>query len=498
MKNATQTPANLLAFDLGAESGRAMLGQFDGTRLRLEEIYRFANGPVRVADSLYTDALYLWTQIQTGLQKAAAQYGQQIASVGVDSWGVDYALLDENDRLLSNPYHYRDSRTEGILQKAFAQVSREEIYLQTGNQIIPFNTLFQLLSARLQEPQNLHNARSLLMLPDLFHFWLCGEKANEYSNATTTQCFDQNRQVWATDLLNRLEIPPDIFQVVVQPGQKLANIHPWLAESSGCDRIPVILPASHDTGSAVTAVPASSPNFMYISSGTWSLVGVELEKPLITRESLMRNLTNEGNPQGRTRYLKIAAGMWILHQCKLTWNSSGKQYSYADLTSMAVAAPRRGILINLNDPEFVAPGDMPSRIRQYCQRTGQPVPHNDAEVTYCILESLAYMYRTLLDDLESVLGKKLEVIHIIGGGSRNALLNQLTADVTGLPVLAGPVEATATGNVLMQAVGLGYLSSVDEIRQVVRDSFETELFTPHCRDNIEDRYQEYRVICAAV
>jgi len=485
------TAIKLLAFDLGAESGRAMIGHFDGARLQVEQTHRFANAPVRVGGSLFTDALYIWDQIQVGLQKSAALYGAQLASVGVDAWGVDFALLDGLDHLLANPHHYRDHRTDGMIELACSRVPKDEIYAQTGNQFIQFNTLFQLFSQAQRNPQILQTAKSLLMLPDLFHFWLCGEKANEYSVATTSQCYNQLKQDWAWELLARLDIPAGIFQPVAQPGQTLGKLHPWIAEAAGCVRAAVALPASHDTGSAVTAVPVSEPDFMYISSGTWSLVGVELEQPIITAESLAFNLTNEGNPDGRTRFLKVVPGMWLLQQSKHEWSRAGREYSYEELTRLAASAPECGSVMDITAPEFIDPGDMPTRIRNFCRNTNQPIPQTDGEVARCILESLAYHYRSLLEDFERLLGKRLSVVHIIGGGSKNSLLNQITANCVNRPVIAGPVEATAVGNLLMQALGLGYLSSVSEIRSVVRNSFQPNIFQPQRPAQWEGGYLRY-------
>jgi rhamnulokinase len=491
---AQNAKSKLIAFDIGAESGRAIVGHFDGNQLSLEEMHRFSTLPVRVGENLYTDVLNIWGQIQVGLQKSAVAYGTQLESIGVDTWGVDYALLDGNDRLIATPYHYRDRRTDGILERAFARVPREEIYFQTGNQFMQFNTLFQLFAGRLQEPEVLASARSLLMLPDLLHFWLCGEKTTEFTNATTTQCFDQVHKTWAEQLLARFEIPAGIFQPISSPGSRLGRVHAWL----GCPRLPVILPASHDTGSAVTAVPVQEQNFLYISSGTWSLVGVELNEAVISDESLAANLTNEGNPCGRTCFLKVVPGMWLLQQCKHEWQKKGRAYSYTDLTALAMSAPAHGPVLDVTDPLFVAPGAMVPRVQQFCQESGQSVPQSDGEVARCILESLAHLYRSLLEDFEKVLGKQLGVIHIIGGGSKNTLLNQLTADNCTRPVIAGPEEATAAGNLLVQAMGLGYLGSMQDIRKVVRNSFELVTFAPAHTPQWDDAYAHYHEVCRNV
>jgi len=488
----TRLASHLLAFDLGAESGRAMVGHFDGERLVLDEIHRFPNGPVRAGDHLYSDVLRLWSEMQAGLQKADAQTEAGLVSVGVDTWGVDFALLDRQDRLLGNPFHYRDPYTRDTLTKVLERVPGEEIYTQTGNQLMAFNTLFQL--AALQESENpiLQSAHALLMLPDLFHFWLSGQKATEFTIASTTQCFNLHQRVWAVDLLQRLDLPTHIFQPVIAAGNMLGRLQPWLAEQIGCGPIPVIAPASHDTGSAVAAVPVSEPHFMYISSGTWSLVGVELEQPLINADTLTANLANEGGVGGRVRLLKITPGLWLLQQCRSEWARRGMVFSYDDLIRLAVDSPPFGPLLAVGAQDFIAPGDVLERIQAYCQRTGQPVPQTEGEIVRSILESLALEYRLTLEGLETLLGWPVQVIHIIGGGSRNSLLNQLTADVTRRPVIAGPVEATIAGNLLVQAMGLGYLASLDDLRQVIRRSFETQVFESHPNDRWEEAYDRVR------
>ena len=490
--------AKLIALDIGAESGRVMVGHLQDERLTLEELRRFPTGAVRVGRSLYTDVLRIWSEIQTGLAQAAALYGDQIASVGVDTWGVDCALLDSGGNLLGNPHHYRDPRTDGILDRAFARMPREEIYRRTGNQFVAFNTLFQLLATAEQEPELLSAAHTLLMLPDLFHYWLSGERVCERVIATTSQCYNQLEQEWAWDLLERLGLPGRIFLPVTQPGTCLGPLRPDLADTLGAGQnLQVVLPASHDTGSAVTAIPVSEPDFLYVSSGTWSLVGVELEQPVITPASLACNLTNEGSPEGRTRFLKIAPGMWLLQQCRQTWEQQGRDFSYAALTELASLAPAGGPLVDVASDEFVLPGEMPERIRRYCEETGQPAPQTEGEIARCVLESLAVQYRLLLEDFESVLGRRLQVIHIIGGGARNQLLNQMTADCTRRRVIAGPYEATALGNILVQAIGLGKFRSVHEIREVVRRSFQPQSYDPTASDYWDERCQRYRQLASS-
>lgn len=498
MNKGTGRTVSCLAVDVGAESGRVIQGCFNGSELSLEEKHRFLNGPVRVGDHLYIDILNIWNQIQVGLKTSVQDTPGSVRSVGVDTWGVDFALLDRNGGLLASPYHYRDRRTDGVLEKMFSIAPREEIYQQTGTQFMQFNTLVQLYAMRLQEPHILDNAGALLMLPDLLHYWLCGRKAAEYCDATTTQCFDQCTGSWAASLLEKFQIPGRIFQEILKPGTVLGNIAPWLLSEGQNEEISIILPASHDTASAVTAVPVTHADFLYISSGTWSLVGTELNQPEITAESLQKNLTNEGNPDGKTRFLKVVPGMWMLHQCKLEWKNKGNDYSYSDLTDLAVNAKDCGAVIDVTAQEFLDPGNMVRRIQDFCFRSGQNIPHTEGEIIYCILKSLSCLYRSLLDDFESVLNKRLNVIHIIGGGSRNTLLNQFTANVTNRPVIAGPVEATAAGNVLVQMMGLGYLSSLEEIRCVVRNSFNPIRFEPVRSAKWEADYLYYQEILTKI
>ncbi len=482
----------ILALDIGAESGRAILGHFDGKSIKLKETHRFSNNPVRVGNHLFTDVLHIWDQIQCGIKKGFHLSNSKLASVGVDTWGVDYSLLDKYGNLIQNPYHYRDHRTKTSFDDLFSIVSREDVYYQTGNQLIDFNTLFQLFATRQQEPNLLDNAKTLLMLPDLFNYWLCGEKTSEFCISTTSQCLDQSSNKWAFDLLNKLQIPPNLFQNISFPGTVLGNIHDWILPTSVHGSIPVILPSGHDTGCAVTSVPVETDNFMFISSGTWSLVGTELEKPFITKASLALNFTNEGNPCGRTRFLKIVPGMWLLQQCKKEWLEAGDDYSYEQLVGLAAQTPECGPIIDISSPEFLDPGEMTARIQSFCQKTGQSIPQTKGEVVRCILESLAYSYRSLLEGFETILAKKFDVIHIIGGGSRNILLNQLTANITQRDVITGPVEATATGNLLIQAMGLGYIDTLDDIRNVVRRSFPLQHFSPFKTEIWEDGYHRYK------
>ena len=481
----------LLAFDLGAESGRAMIGHFDGQVLELEEVHRFSNGPVRLDSSLYWDVLRLWTDIKQGLAKASDLYRGSLVSLGLDTWGVDFGLLASDDSLLGNPYHYRDGRTNGMLELAFSKVPRSEIYQKTGIQFMQLNSLYQLLSMANAGSPILGAAETFLNMPDLFNFWLTGRKASEFTIATTSQCYDPVAGEWAYGLLDRLDIPSKIFGPIIQPGTILEEIRDPLAEETGSDRIAVVAPACHDTGSAVAAVPAENRDYIYLSSGTWSLMGVEVDQPVITPHSLEYNFTNEGGVNGTIRLLKNIMGMWLLQECRRIWRRHGRQYSYDELTQMAEAAPAFGSLISPSDDRFLAPGNIPGLIQSFCNETNQEVPQNEGVIVRTILESLALEYREVAERLEELTGRRMETIHIIGGGSKNRLLNQLTADATSRKVIAGPVEATAAGNLLIQALALGHINSLEECRAVVRRSFNVETFEPGDSQPWESAYERY-------
>jgi len=480
-----------LAFDLGAESGRAMLAGFDGQRLELREARRFATGPVRVGDHLYWDALRFWSEIQAGLADASQAAGGNLASLGVDTWGVDFGLLDTADTLIGNPSHYRDSRTNGMLEKAFACIPREQIYAETGIQFMQLNSLYQLLALQSAGSSALKTAQTFLNMPDLFNFWLSGRKASEFTIATTTQCFDPRQRRWATGLLEKLDIPTHIFQPVIKPATILDLLLPSVAAETGSARIPVVAVGGHDTASAVAAVPAEAEDFIYLSSGTWSLIGVELSQPLITPEALACDFTNEGGLNDKIRFLKSIMGMWLLQECRREWARHGQTFSYDELSALAQAAPAFQALISPGEAFFLAPGEMPARIQAYCRKTGQPVPQTPGEIVRCILESLALEYRNVVTHLRSLLGRPLTTLHIIGGGSRNRLLNQFTADATGCRVVAGPVEATAIGNALAQAMALGHIGSLAEGRAIVRRSFDVQTYEPGVSEAWDAAYQRY-------
>lgn len=481
--------ASFAAVDLGAESGRVMLGRFDGEWLSLEEVHRFPNVPVRVGDTLHWDVLRLWGDIHQGLAATARLAQGQIASMGVDTWGVDFGLLGRDDQLVGNPVHYRDARTTGMIELACRRAGREAIFERTGIQFQPINTLYQLLA--LEGSPQLEGAARLLTMPDLFHFWLSGVQANEFTNATTTQCYDPRAGDWAWGLLEQLGVPSRLFGPIVPPGTALGPLRPALAAELGLSATRVIAPASHDTGSAVAGAPLSGDDALYISSGTWSLMGVEVPKPIIDEHSLRHNFTNEGGVNGTFRLLKNIMGLWLAQECRRAWSSQGDDRGYAELMTLAEQAPAFGPLIDASDVRWLAPGEMPARIRTYCQETGQALPESKGAILRCIFESLALEYRWTAERLAELTGHRLTTVHVIGGGANNTLLNQLTADATGRRVVAGPVEATALGNVLVQAIAGGHLASLSEGRELVRRSFPAQSYAPRHSDQWEAAYQRY-------
>ncbi|MCS7160679.1 MAG: rhamnulokinase family protein [Gemmatales bacterium] len=480
----------MLAFDLGAESGRAVLGEWDGQRLHTQVAHRFPNGPVRLPDGMYWDALRLFEEIKAGLRLAREQAGQ-LDSVGVDTWGVDFALLGRGDILLGNPRHYRDPHTEGIFDYAFARVSREEIFHATGIQFMRLNTLFQLLALQRNRSPILEAAETLIMMPDLFHFWLSGRKVVELTNASTTQMYDPVARNWAKPMLDKLALSTRLLLPITPPGTVLGSLLPQVAEETNCHNLRIVVPATHDTASAVAAVPGQGNDWCYISSGTWSLVGVETSQPVIDARTLAYNFTNEIGYGHRVRLLKNVMGLWLVQECRRSWERAGQSYSYEELTRFAEAAPPRTAFIEPDDPSFLLPISMPSAIAEYCRRTGQPVPDTPGTFVRVCLESLALKYRWVIERLEELLGKRLNTIHIVGGGAQNRLLNQLTADCCNRLVLAGPVEATSIGNLLVQMLGLGWLNNLEEARTVVRHSFPMERFEPRSPAVWDDAYSRF-------
>jgi len=479
-----------LAFDFGAESGRAVLAHLHSGVITTEEVDRFANEPVEYGGSLHWDIAKLWLEIRKTLSRLQEV---ELSGIGVDAWGVDYALLGEHGELLLNPYHYRDKRTDGVMELAFEKVSRKEIYRETGIQFMPINTLYQLFAAKRDSPDLLRAARTLLMIPDLFHYWLTGNAVCEFTNATTTQMVNAEKRAWSRDLMERLELPVDLPAGIVEPGTQVGALLEEVTSSRTLRGTPVIAPATHDTGSAVAAVVAREGT-AFISSGTWSLLGTELDVPLITDEALRLNFTNEGGVCGTTRFLKNVMGLWMLQCCRSSWSSRGQVYEYRELMELASREADFEQLVDPDDESFLHPDDMPKTIDDFCARTQHSAPKTSGAYARTILESLAFKYRQVIGDLERLTRKPIHQIRIIGGGSKNHLLNQFAADATGRRVLAGPAEATALGNVAMQILATGAASSLSEVRAMIDRSFPTETFEPRETDKWERhvaRFQHY-------
>ncbi len=483
-----------VGIDLGAESGRVIAGLFDGRQIKLEALHRFSNGPISISGSLRWDVLRLWSEIQHGLAEVAKRHGESVVSVGVDTWGVDYVLLSRTDELLGQPFHYRDSRTQGILPVTLSRVSKQEIFAETGVQFMEINTLYQLLAMQQNDAPLLALADRMLLMPDFFHWCLSGSRVVELTNATTTQCFHPTRGEWSFDLLRKLDLPTHIFPDVVQPGTRLGQLREAVADDVGLKRIDVVAPATHDTAAAVAAVPTDktgSAQWAYISSGTWSLIGIEVDRPVLTDRALQFNVTNEGGIDGTYRLLKNVMGLWLVQQCRRSFERNGKLLDYAQLVQAASAAPPFRSFIDPDDDAFLNPHDMPAVISQWCRERDQPAPETTGELIRCALESLALKYRLVLSRLEELTDVKIEVVHVVGGGAQNELLNQFTANACGRLVIAGPVEATALGNVLIQARSAGEIGSLAEIRDIVRASSELRRHEPSDNAAWQQAYERF-------
>ena len=467
---------HVIAIDLGATSGRVMDVAFDGAALGLKEVHRFPNIPVQTPSLLHWDVLRLWREITVGIGGVGAA-----ASIGLDCWGVDYALLDSAGELLGNPAHYRDPRTEGAMEWVFARMPRREIFQRTGIQFMPLNALYQLAASIRDGSPQLENAATLLTIADLFNYWLTGSKTCEFTEATTMQLYNPALGDWDRDIMDAVGIPTDLLTPIAEPGTRIGAYQ-------GID---VILPACHDTGSAVVAVPSTTENYAYLSSGTWSLLGLELDEAIISDASYAANLTNEGGYGGTWRLLKNIMGLWVVDQCRAAWAAQGADYSFEQLTAMVESAAPVKAFIEPDDPAFLPPGNMPARVVDFCRRSGQAAPESHAEIMATVYVSLAYKYRYVLEQLLAVSGRAVDRLHIIGGGSRNALLNQMTADAIGRPVVAGPAEATATGNAIAQLIAIGELGSVAEARALLSESDENRLYEPRDSAAWNDNYQRF-------
>ena len=491
--NITQ---NFIGVDLGGESGRVIVGGFDGHRIELQEKHRFATGGLEVGSTLRWDVRRFWDEIRQGLS-AASRDVKDILSVGVDTWGVDYALLDSDDTLIELPYHYRDRRNVGSLERAFQKYPRAKVFQQTGIQFMEINTLCQLFTSQESE-DTLSKSKHLLTMADYFHWCLCGSKTIEFTFATTTQCFDPAEGDWAFSMLKALSVPTHMLPDIVQPGTNLGKLRDNVAQETGLQSASVVAPATHDTASAVVSVPVERSvggNWAYISSGTWSLVGMEVAKPVISKAALAANVTNEGGANGTWRLLKNVMGLWIIQRLRLSFSERGFSRSYEELTEMARKSKSTACFIDPDDSMFVNPANMEEAILEFCQRTGQRVAGDEGDVVRCVLESLALRYREVIGEIESLAETNIDVIHVVGGGCKNGLLNQFISDATGYPVLAGPSEATALGNVMIQCQSTGEIESLADIRDVVRNSVELNKFEPKAGAYWKDAMVRFQQIC---
>lgn len=479
----------VLAFDFGASSGRAIIGCFDGDKITLEEVHRFSNDPVSVGGTVYWDVLRLFYEIKQGIIKAKIAGG--FDSIGIDTWGVDFGLIDSEGKLMENPVHYRDARTVGLVDEAFKTMPKEQLYGITGIQFMELNTLFQLISLKKYRPWMLERADKMLFMPDLFGYMLTGKMCAEYSIASTSQLIDLDKKTWSKEILDAFGIKESVFAPLVQPGTVLGELSKEVCEECGVDPVPVISVCGHDTQSAITSVPCEDGDFAFLSSGTWSLFGTELDKPIVNETSMNINITNEGGFDGSTGFLKNIIGLWLIQESRRQWKREGKEYSYADLEKLALAAEPFKCFIDPDAPEFVPHGNIPERVREFCRKTGQYVPETVGEIMRCIYESLAMKYRLTFEKLRECTERDYPVIHVIGGGTKDGLLCQMTANSCDRTVKAGPIEATVMGNVAVQLMSDGSVKNIGQARKIVADSSELKTFEPKDTDKWAGAYEDF-------
>ena len=484
---------HFLAFDLGASGGRAILGSLTGEKLTLTEVHRFTNQMLLLHGHYYWNIFSLFSELKTGLAKCVREMQIQPESIGIDTWGVDYALVTADGQLAGLPFAYRDKRTDESMKQFFELLPMKETYLLSGIQFMQFNTLFQLFSALRSGLETMKIASSLLFTPDVLNFLFTGIRKNEYTIASTSQMLKAGKPEWEFRLFDVAGIPHDLVEEIILPGSVLGSLLPEVCAETGSEAVPCIAVASHDTASAIAAVPAAEGTWAYISSGTWSLMGIESPQPQVSEETLTQNFTNEGGVDGTTRFLKNIMGLWLIQECKRQWDAEST-LSWSDIVELSRSATPFVSLVDPDDLSFLNPGDMPAAICAFCEKSGQPVPSGKAAIARCIYESLALKYKFTLEQIEKMIKKPVEKIHIIGGGANNRFLCQLTANATGLPVLAGPVEATAIGNILMQARGLGYVESLSEMRKIVSDSFGMIQYLPVNTQQWEENYLRFKLI----
>lgn len=479
----------VLAFDFGASSGRAIIGCFDGDKITLEEVHRFSNDPVSVGGTVYWDVLRLFYEIKQGIIKAKIAGG--FDSIGIDTWGVDFGLIDSEGKLMENPVHYRDARTVGLVDEAFKTMPKEKLYGITGIQFMELNTLFQLISLKKNRPWMLERADKMLFMPDLFGYMLTGKMCAEYSIASTSQLIDLDKRTWSKEILDAFGIKESVFAPLVQPGTVLGELSKEVCEECGVDPVPVISVCGHDTQSAITSVPCEDGDFAFLSSGTWSLFGTELDKPIVNETSMNINITNEGGFDGSTGFLKNIIGLWLIQESRRQWKREGKEYSYADLEKLALAAEPFKCFIDPDAPEFVPHGNIPERVREFCRKTGQFVPETVGEIMRCIYESLAMKYRLTFEKLRECTERDYPVIHVIGGGTKDGLLCQMTANSCDRTVKAGPIEATVMGNVAVQLMSDGSVKNIGQARKIVANSSELKTFEPKDTDKWAGAYEDF-------
>jgi len=480
----------ILAFDFGASSGRAMICTLENGKLNMEEIHRFPNEPVSVNGRLYWDLLRLFHEIKQGITKATNNGG--FDCIGIDTWGVDFGLIGEDGQLLANPIHYRDARNEGMCDEVYKLISKHELYSKTGLQFLQFNTIFQLAAYKKYNPEILALAKKALLIPDLFAYLLTGEMRTEYTEASTTDLLNAKTKEIETELLELLGIKTDLFPEMIRPTETYGMLQDEICDELHCKKVPVIAVATHDTASAVASVPTLNKDYAYISCGTWSLFGTVVDEPILTKESCDASYTNEGASDGKIRYLKNIMGLWLIQQSRNEWKRQGLDVSFDEMERAAKEAEPFKCFIDPDAPDFVAPGNMPKRVQEYCKKTSQFVPQTMGEILRCIYQSLALKYKYAVEILENITGKNYEFIHMIGGGIKDGLLCQMTADACGKTVKAGPVEATVTGNIIIQMMALGLIKDLDEGRKIILNSFDVKEYSPVFSDEFNKSYETFK------
>lgn len=479
----------ILSFDFGASSGRAMLAEYSDGKINMQEIHRFSNDTVIVNGTMYWDILRLFFEIKTGITKAVNSGG--FDAIGIDTWGVDFGLIDKRGKLIGNPVHYRDTRTEGMLEETFKTVSQDEIYSRTGIQCMRINTLYQLMYLKNHEPEQLKNAEKMLMIPDLFAYMLTGEIKEEATIASTSNLFDPYKKDWDRELIKKLGLPEHIFADVIKPGEVYGMLSDEICEELGCKKVPVVAACGHDTASAVVATPSETDDFVYISCGTWSLFGIESKDPILTSQAAELNFTNEGGYDGTIRFLKNIMGLWLIQESRRQWKREGDDVGFDQLEKEALGAEPFKCFIDVDDPAFETAGNLPKRVVEFCRRTGQYVPQNRGEIMRCIYQSLAMKYKHTFNKLAEMSSKEYHRINILGGGIKDKLLCQMASDACNVQVLAGPSEATVMGNIAVVLAALGELNGLSEIRRAVSNSTELKKYTPKDNAAWEKAYADF-------